>query len=126
MKILKGDGVGIIPTDTIYGIVGSALSKKAVMRICRLRHRNLKKPMVILIGELEDLEIFKARFDRRIKKRIQKLWPGKVSTVLSCPAKTLEGSVARLSSDFSFRQNRVVILDPDLFKGKEVLVAVGG
>jgi L-threonylcarbamoyladenylate synthase len=57
-SLLQNDGVGVIPTDTIYGIVGSALSKKAVARIYRLRKRNLKKPMIVLIGSMIDLKQF--------------------------------------------------------------------
>ncbi len=49
-KILKSGGIGVIPTDTIYGLVGSALNKKAVRRIYQLRQRNPKKPLIILIG----------------------------------------------------------------------------
>ena len=56
VKILKTGGVGVIPTDTIYGLVGSALNKKTVERVYKLRHRNSKKPMIILIGEISDLK----------------------------------------------------------------------
>ena len=47
--VLARGGVGVIPTDTIYGIVGSALDKKTVERIYKLRKRNIKKPLIILI-----------------------------------------------------------------------------
>ena len=47
---LRNGGVGVVPTDTIYGIVGSALNPKTVARIYKLRRRNPKKPMIILIG----------------------------------------------------------------------------
>ncbi|MEK7522400.1 MAG: Sua5/YciO/YrdC/YwlC family protein [Patescibacteria group bacterium] len=53
-EILKNGGIGVIPTDTIYGIVGSALNKKTVERIYKLRRRNLKKPMIVLIGSIND------------------------------------------------------------------------
>lgn len=84
---LKRGGVGILPTDTIYGLVGSALSKKAVARIYKLRKRNLKKPMIILIGSLRDLSIFGIRINRATKNLLKKFWPGKVSIILSCWSK---------------------------------------
>ena len=34
-KKLKNNEIGVLPTDTICGLVGSALSKKAVLRIYR-------------------------------------------------------------------------------------------
>jgi len=58
IKILKNDGVGVIPTDTIYGLVGSAFSKKAINRIYKLKKRNKKKKLIILISSVKDLKKF--------------------------------------------------------------------
>lgn len=87
VKVIKDGGVGILPTDTIYGIVGLALSRNAVLRIYKLRKRNLKKPMIVLIGSLRDLDLFKVKMDRRTRKVLAKLWPGKVSVILPCSHK---------------------------------------
>ena len=40
VKILRSGGVGIMPTDTIYGVVGQALNKKTVERIYTARKKN--------------------------------------------------------------------------------------
>ena len=87
IEILRNGGVGVMPTDTIYGLVGSALLPGTVKRIYKLRKRNLKKPMIILIGSLRDLELFKVRLTGNEKNLLDKLWPGKVSVVLPCPHK---------------------------------------
>ena len=58
----------MLPTDTLYGIVGSALSKRAVLRIYKLRRRDPKKPMIILIGSLDDLKLFGVRLHKAAKK----------------------------------------------------------
>ncbi|MBI3273898.1 MAG: threonylcarbamoyl-AMP synthase [Candidatus Colwellbacteria bacterium] len=87
VEILNGGGVGVLPTDTIYGIVGSAMSKKTVMRIYKLRKRNLKKPTIILIGSLSDLGLFDVRLDAKTKKLLSNFWPGKVSVALPCRRK---------------------------------------
>jgi L-threonylcarbamoyladenylate synthase len=84
--LLGAGGVGIMPTDTIYGIVGSALDKKAVERIYRLRKRDLKKPMIILIAGIGDLKLFGVKVDRGTEKNLKDVWPGKVSVILPCPA----------------------------------------
>ncbi len=39
IKILKNDGIGVIPTDTIYGLVGSAFSKVAINRIYKIKKK---------------------------------------------------------------------------------------
>jgi L-threonylcarbamoyladenylate synthase len=84
---LKKGGVGVMPTDTIYGIVGSALNKKTVERIYRLRKRNTKKPMIVLVSSQSDLRLFGATTTPAIKKLLKKLWPGKVSVIMPCPSK---------------------------------------
>ncbi len=80
---LKAGQVGVLPTDTIYGIVGSALRPGTVRRIYSLRKRDPKKPMIILIGDMRDLARFGAVPDRRTKKVLRRVWPGKVSVILS-------------------------------------------
>ena len=85
--ILKNGGVGVIPTDTIYGIVGSALNKKTVERIYKFRRRNLKKSMIILIGSIKDLSLFGIDLDVDTKRILFKIWPNKISVILSCKNK---------------------------------------
>ena len=82
--------IGIIPTDTIYGVVGPALDKTSVERIYRLRKRDLKKPMIILISSVDDLARFGVTTTPAVKKILKKVWPGKVSVVLPCTAKKFE------------------------------------
>lgn len=89
IKILKNNGVGVMATDTIYGLVGSALSKKTVSKIYQLRKRDLKKPMIILIGSLRDLRLFNIKVTGRLKNLLDKLWPGPVSIILPCSHKKI-------------------------------------
>ena len=55
-KKLSNKEVGVMLTDTIYGIVGLALDENVVQRIYEIKERDLKKPMVVLISSMEDLE----------------------------------------------------------------------
>jgi L-threonylcarbamoyladenylate synthase len=81
-ECLREGGVGILPTDTIYGVVGSALNKKTVARIYRLRKRNPKKPMIILVGDVSNIEPFGVHLGIAAKRMLATLWPGKVSVIL--------------------------------------------
>lgn len=83
VSILKDGGVGVIPTDTIYGIVGLASKRETVSRIYKLRHRNPIKPMIILISSLHDLRKFDVDLSAEDKKIMEKVWPGKVSIILN-------------------------------------------
>jgi len=96
IKILKNGGVGVLPTDTIYGLVGSALNKRAVERIYQLKKRSPQKPFIILIANISDLKLFGVRLVsdmcqtsvRHVSDTsltLKRVWPGKVSVVLQCP-----------------------------------------
>ncbi len=80
--ILLAGGVGILPTDTIYGIVGSALNKKTVERIYKLRRRNPRKPMIVLIASLADPKKFGVKIGAKERKILNRVWPNKVSVIL--------------------------------------------
>jgi L-threonylcarbamoyladenylate synthase len=86
-KILLKGGIGVLPTDTIYGIVASALNKKAVLRVYEIRKRNPKKPFIILISSLKVLDLFGIKLSAPARKILNKVWPGKVSVILPCPHK---------------------------------------
>lgn len=85
--ILKNGGVGVLPTDTIYGLVGSALNKETVARIYKLRKRNLRKPMIILIAAVSDLRQFGIKVNCQTAKILKNLWPGKISVILPYQSK---------------------------------------
>ncbi len=84
---IKSGEIGVIPTDTIYGIVCSAFNKKLVAKIYKIKKRNLSKPVIILISKSKDLNLFGVKIDRVIAK---KYWPGKVSIILDCNNKKFE------------------------------------
>lgn len=84
ISILSGGGVGVLPTDTLYGLVASALDEKAVERVYELRKRTPSKPMIILIYSPGDLKKFGINVDFKKAGILEKVWPGKVSVVFDC------------------------------------------
>ncbi len=88
-SINKG-GVGVLPTDTIYGIVASALLPAAVERVYQVRGRRPDKPCIILIADTKDLASFGvdpiSQFREIVKwEEVEKAcWPGPVSIVFAC------------------------------------------
>lgn len=89
INFLKNGGIAVIPTDTIYGIVGSALNQKTVERIYKLRIRTSEKPFIILISTLDDLEKFDVKLTKKQREFLEKNWPNPVSVVLQIGAKSL-------------------------------------
>ncbi len=80
INILKRGGAGVLPTDTLYGIVGRTLSLEVVERIYHIKKRSPEKPPIILISSITDLRFFGVEENPLVGK----FWPGKVSIVLSC------------------------------------------
>lgn len=81
---LKNGGIVVMPTDTIYGIVGSALNPETVEKIYQLRKRASNKPFIILVSSLDDLKKFDIQLTDEQKEFLEKIWPNPVSVVLPC------------------------------------------
>jgi L-threonylcarbamoyladenylate synthase len=74
IAILKKGGTAIMPTDTIYGIVGLALNVSTVNRIYNLKKRNPEKPFIILIGNINQLEEFSIVLSEEQKNKLNEYW----------------------------------------------------
>jgi L-threonylcarbamoyladenylate synthase len=88
--ILSIGGVGVIITDTIYGVAGSAMKSETVKRIYGLRKRDLKKPFVILIHSESELKRFGVKLDKYSRAFLSEAWPGPISVILPVSAKKYE------------------------------------
>lgn len=84
IEILKNGGVGVIPTDTVYGLVGSAIKKEAVQKITEIKNRSDGKGFIVLIFSLDDLKVFGVTLTETARIFLQKFWPGSVSVILEC------------------------------------------
>ncbi len=82
IAILASGGIGVIPTDTQYGIVTSAFDPDAVERIYQLRRRDPDKPFIILILDVDDLEQFGVIVSDKLREALSAYWPGPASIVL--------------------------------------------
>jgi len=102
VKILKGGGVAIMPTDTIYGMVGLAQNISVVDRIYNLKKRNPKKPCIILIGNINELEKFSIVLTGEQKKKINNFGTAPTSFILDCLDDTFS-YLHRSTKTLSFR-----------------------
>ncbi|HRH24822.1 MAG TPA: L-threonylcarbamoyladenylate synthase [Candidatus Paceibacterota bacterium] len=89
-KITKELGIAVYPTDTIYGILGSALSKRTVSKIYKIKGRDENKPFIILISKIDDLKLFGIKTSAEQNDFLQSVWPGKVSVILPCKSKKFQ------------------------------------
>jgi len=81
-KDLLAEGkVGIIPTDTVYGLCTNALNREGVKRIYRIKRRDIKKPLVLFVKDKGEIEKFGVVNDIA-KKLIDNFIPGPITIVL--------------------------------------------
>jgi L-threonylcarbamoyladenylate synthase len=109
-EVLKRGGIAVIPTDTIYGVVCSALSPEAVERLYTVRGRNGRKACIVLIDDPKRLAEFGITLTGEERVLLERVWPGKVSVVFPTPGGDLRylhrggGSTAfRVSADEELR-----------------------
>lgn len=81
-EALRGGGVGIIPTDTIYGIVASVSHPEAIERVYELKGRTPTKPCIILLADTHDLRHFPVTLSQYQRDFIDTHWPGPLSIIL--------------------------------------------
>jgi L-threonylcarbamoyladenylate synthase len=77
-----GDKIFIAPTDTVYGILGSAFSKKAAERIFKVKGRDDNKPLIVLVSSLADLKKFGICLSLAQERFLKQNWPNKLSIEL--------------------------------------------
>lgn len=81
INMLNAGAVGVLPTDTVYGLVCQAADETAVKRLYSLKKRSDKPGTVITASADQLIELgFKARY----VKAVAHFWPGPLSIVLPC------------------------------------------
>lgn len=76
--ILNAGGVGVLRTDTLYGIVANADNKSAVQRVYELKGRDETKSPIVLISSSDQLF---DQPDETLKAYVDSVWPGPVSII---------------------------------------------
>lgn len=82
VNILSYGGTIVYPTDTLYGLGANALNEIAVRKVFRIKERSFFKPLPMMARDLywvRNLAEIKPRHEEILKK----VWPGKVTVVLS-------------------------------------------
>ena len=80
-QLLQPGTVGVIPTDTLYGVVARAVDTAAVKRLYEIKQRE-GKPGTIIAATLDQL--VNLGISRRYLKAVEQFWPGAVSVVVPC------------------------------------------
>lgn len=79
VRRLQAGGIGVLRTDTLYGVVARADDEAAVERIYALKGRDDTKSPIVLIASLGQLY---DQPDEPATELLADVWPGKVSVIL--------------------------------------------
>ncbi len=79
----KPGTVGVIPTDTVYGLAAKAADKQAVSRLYALKERD-SKPGTVIAASIEQL--VELGLKRRYLTAVSEYWPGPLSVIIPCGA----------------------------------------
>jgi L-threonylcarbamoyladenylate synthase len=79
--LLQSGTIGVIPTDTIYGVVARAADMAAVKRLYALKSRE-SKPGTIIAANVDQL--VELGIKRRYLTAVEQWWPAPLSVVVPC------------------------------------------
>lgn len=97
-SILISGGIGVLKTDTIYGVVARASKKEAVERIYTLKGRDDNKSPIVLINSLEQL--FEVP-STQLRQILTQVWPDKVSVIV--PSSSAPDWITRGNHSVAYR-----------------------
>ena len=80
INILNGGGIGVLPTDTVYGLVARAADPAAIQKRYDTKKR-ASQPGTLIASSINDLA--KLGLDSRQLSLAAKFWPGQISVVVN-------------------------------------------
>lgn len=88
-EILKNDGVIAFVTDTVWGLGCLPSSEKAVKKIYEIKHREAKKPLILMSYDIYPLlKYVKNPIEKEGQILIKKHFPGALTIVLDKSSET--------------------------------------
>lgn len=81
-SILKGGGIGIVPTDTVYGLAALATDEAAVERLLEIKQRPASKPLPVQASGIGDVSRLAVADGPEALALMREFWPGPLTIVL--------------------------------------------
>jgi len=80
-RIILSGGVISFRTDTFYGLGADPLNEAAVLRIRELKGRDDRKPILLLLADLSEVDRFIAVRSPLFTQLAERFWPGPLTIV---------------------------------------------
>ena len=82
VEALKRGDVIVFPTETLYGLGADTLNDAAVEKVFRLKGRDPRSPIPVLVADQEMLHTLVAKVPMTAQKLMDRYWPGPLTLVL--------------------------------------------
>ncbi len=82
VDVLRGGGIVIYPTDTVYGMGCDLFNKKGIERIYEIKRRVRKQPLSFICSDLKDISRY-AQVSDGAYKIMKRLLPGPFTFILN-------------------------------------------
>ena len=117
-NVLRGGGIVIFPTETVYGIGAAATSCFGPQEIIDIKMRSASKPLPWLVETEGALDIYGVDVPDYAHTLAKKFWPGALSLVVKASDK--------VGRDFRDARGTVALRCPDHELVQELIRAAGG
>lgn len=81
-KIIKKGGLVAVPTETVYGLAGNGLDKKAVEEIYEVKGRPAIKPLSLMVPDSAAMKKYCVDVPKAAYVLAERFWPGPLTIVL--------------------------------------------
>ncbi|MDF0644194.1 MAG: L-threonylcarbamoyladenylate synthase [Nitrospira sp.] len=81
-SVIQNRGLIAVPTETYYGLGTSPFDAGAVDRLLQVKNREDSKPILVLIGDIDQLPLLVANMPRVGRILAEAFWPGALTILL--------------------------------------------
>ncbi|MBE5935836.1 MAG: threonylcarbamoyl-AMP synthase [Lachnospiraceae bacterium] len=110
-KVLQEGGIVAIPTETVYGLAGDALSSEVSHKIYEAKGRPSDNPLIVHISSVDDLYKLAKKVPEEALKLADKYWPGPLTMVLEKSELVPDTITGGLSTVAIRMPNNKIVLD---------------
>ena len=100
-RAFDGGGLIVFPTETVYGIGASAASDKGFAALLEVKGREQTQPFTLHIPDPQSAGRYVDVSNPRVRRLIEKLFPGAVTLVVDVPEDVMFDRLTKLSRELS-------------------------
>lgn len=79
VDVIKAKQLAIVPTDTVYGIIGDALDEAVIHKVYEAKKRDYSKPLILMVSDISMLKKYVLEINDLEQRLIERFWPGKLT-----------------------------------------------